>query len=47
MNSSLMGSFCLYVSLPIYIGSFLKGFNTLKISRTMNPNIKTFYGTAP
>ncbi|KAG5387995.1 hypothetical protein IGI04_029536 [Brassica rapa subsp. trilocularis] len=43
MNSSLMGSFCLSVSPPIYIGSFLKGFNTLKISRTMNPNIKTFY----
>ncbi|CAN6869224.1 unnamed protein product, partial [Brassica oleracea var. botrytis] len=30
MNSSLMGSFFLPVSPPIYIGPFPKGFNTLK-----------------
>ncbi|KAG5374844.1 hypothetical protein IGI04_039440, partial [Brassica rapa subsp. trilocularis] len=34
MNSSLMGSFCLSVSPPIYIGSFLKGFETISVEKS-------------
>ncbi|CAF2241513.1 unnamed protein product, partial [Brassica napus] len=44
MNSSLMGSFCLSVSPPIYIGSFLKGFNTLKNLKNDESQHQDIYG---